>query len=55
MKLIDLIVKFMISHVHPFHGVQPVPVASDGTSVASILTELQSAPINILNQNIRIN
>jgi len=55
MKLLDLMVKFMIAHVHPFHGVPPVPVASDGTTSAQILTELQNAPNNILNQNIRIN
>jgi hypothetical protein len=55
MKLLDLMVKFMIAHVHPFHGVPPVPTASDGTSSAQILTELQNAPNNILNQNIRIN
>lgn len=55
MKLLDLMVKFMIAHVHPFHGVPPVPTASDGTTSAQILTELQNAPNNILNQNIRIN
>jgi hypothetical protein len=54
-KFMNLIVKFLISHVHAFPGLPPVPVATDGTSSAKILTELQNANKKILNQNIRIN
>lgn len=55
LELLNLIVKFMIAHVHPFHGIPPVPVATDGTSVPEITKRLLDAPNNILNQNIRIN
>jgi len=55
MKLINLIVKYLISHVHPFHGLSPVPVGRDGTRTEEILQQLQNAPQTILNQNIRIN
>jgi|LauGreDrversion4_2_1035121.scaffolds.fasta_scaffold09180_6 hypothetical protein len=55
MKLINLIVKFLISHVHPFHGLSPVPVGRDGTRTSEILEQLLNAPNTILNQNIRIN
>jgi hypothetical protein len=53
MKLINLIVKFLISHVHPFHGLSPVPVGRDGTRTSEILEQLLNAPNTILNQNIR--
>jgi hypothetical protein len=55
MKLINLIVKFLLSHVHPFHGLSPVPVGRDGTQASEILEQLLNAPNTILNQNIRIN
>ena len=55
MKLLNLIVKFLLSHVHPFHGLSPVPVGRDGTQASEILEQLLNAPNTILNQNIRIN
>lgn len=55
MELLNLIVKFLISHVHPFPGLAPVPVGIDGTQVSEILQKLLSADTTILNQNIRIN
>jgi hypothetical protein len=55
MKLINLIVKYLLSHVHPFHGLSPVPVGRDGTRSDEILQQLLNAPDTILNQNIRIN
>jgi len=55
MSLIGLIVNFLTSHVHPYPGLPPVPVAQDGTSIDNILSELQQAYEKILNQNIRLN
>jgi hypothetical protein len=55
MDLISLVVRFLTAHVHPYHGVPPVPVASDGTQSAEILQKLLDAPNTILNENIRIN
>lgn len=54
-ELLNLIVRFLISHVHPLPGVPPVPVATDGTQSNQILFELQNAANKILNPNIRIN
>jgi len=53
--LLNVIVKFMLAHVHPYHGMPPVPVATDGTNSADIMSKLFNAPNTILNQNIRIN
>jgi hypothetical protein len=55
MDLISLIVKFLTAHVHPYHGLSPVPTALDGTLSADILQKMLDAPNTILNQNVRIN
>ena len=55
LNFLNLMTKFLISHVHPFPGLPPVPVAVDGTTSTQILTSLLKAPTDILNQNIRIN
>jgi hypothetical protein len=55
MDLMDLVVKFLLSHVHPYHGLAAVPVGQDGTQSSDILQKLLDAPNTILNQNIRIN
>ena len=54
-ELLNLIVRFLVSHVHSLPGVPPVPVATDGTESNQILFELQNAVNKILNPNIRIN
>lgn len=55
MELLELIVKYMVSHVHPYHGMTPVPVSMDGTNSAKILQQMYEGYQNILNTNLRIN
>ena len=55
MALLQEIVNFLVSHVHAFPGLAPVPVATDGTTVEDILQKLLDKDNTILNQNIRIN
>ena len=55
MTLIELIVRYLATHVHPYPGLPPVPVSSDGTKVDDLLKELLEASTKILNKNIRIN
>ena len=55
MDLLSLMVKYMVAHVHPYHGVPPVPTATDGTLAADILQKMADAANTILNENIRIN
>jgi hypothetical protein len=54
-ELLNLIVRFLITHTHAYPGLPPVPVTQDGSNVTSILTEMQNAVNKILNENIRIN
>lgn len=55
LELINLIVRFLITHTHAYPGLPPVPVTQDGTNSADILNELQNAVNKILNTNIRLN
>lgn len=55
LQLIELIVRFLATHVHPFPGMPPVPVTTDGTRVEDLLKELLESSTKILNKNIRIN
>ena len=53
--LINLIVRFLVTHTHAFPGEPPIPVTQDGSTTTSILTEMQNAATKILNEYIRIN
>lgn len=55
MNLLNLIVRYLITHVHPLPGLGPLPITIDGTNVEDILTKMLNANNTILNQNIRIN
>lgn len=55
MSLINLIVRFLVTHTHAYPGLPPVPVTQDGTQAQDILSELQNAVNTILNGNIRLN
>ena len=55
MELINLIVRFLITHTHAYPGLPPVPITQDGTSIPDILSELQNAATKILNSDIRLN
>ena len=54
-ELLNLIVRYLVAHVHALPGTAPVPVASDGTNALEILFQLQNAANKVLNPNIRIN
>lgn len=55
MELLNLIVRYLVTHTHSFPGLPPVPVGYDGVRVEQILTEIQNAANKILNENIRLN
>ena len=55
LELVNLIVRFLITHTHAFPGEPPIPVTQDGSTTTSILAEMQNAATKILNENIRLN
>ena len=55
LELINLIVRFLLTHTHAYPGLAPIPITQDGSNVQDILTELQNASTKILNKNIRLN
>jgi hypothetical protein len=54
-QLLNVIVQFLLSHVHAIPGAPAVPVGTDGTSANNILSQLQNAQNTILNPHIRVN
>ena len=55
LELINLIVRFLVTHTHAYPGLPPVPVTQDGSNTQAILTELQKAVNKNLSKNIRLN
>lgn len=55
LDLLSLIVRFLATHVHPYPGMPPVGVSSDGTRIDDLLKELLDASNKVLNKNIRLN
>jgi hypothetical protein len=54
-KILNLMVKFMTTHSHPFHQLPPTPVSYSQVSIATLDAEFQKYDSDVLNQNIRIN
>ena len=54
LELIEMIVRFLVTHTHAYPGLPPVPVTQDGSSTTKILVELNNAVNKILNSNIRL-
>lgn len=55
LELLELIVGFLVSHVHPYPLLPPSSVAYDGTSTDEVLKKMLEAYQKVLNNNIRIN
>ena len=54
-ELLNLIVQFLIGHVHPYHGMKPDGKSVNGITPDQLLQELENAREKILNKYIRIN
>ena len=55
LELLESIVGFLVSHVHPYPLLPPSSVAYDGTSTDQLLKKMLEAYQKVLNSNIRIN
>lgn len=55
MELLNLIVQFILTHVHSFPGMPPVKVTTSGLSEQDLLDRIRNASDNILNNRIRLN
>ena len=55
LDLLNLIIRFLVSHVHAYPGLSPVTEGTDGVTIEEILKEFQNATNKILNSKIRIN
>jgi hypothetical protein len=55
LELLELIVRFCLTHVHPYPLLPPSSVTLDGLSTDDLLAKMQEAYQKILNSNIRLN
>jgi len=55
LELLELMVGFLVSHVHPYPLLPPSSVAYDGTTTDDLLKKMLEAYNKVLNKNIRIN
>ncbi len=55
LELLQLIVNFCVTHVHPYPLMIPCAKTTSGLSTDKLLRKMQEAYIKILNNNIRIN
>ena len=55
LELLDVIVNFLITHVHPYPLLPPSAVSTDGTSTDDVLKRMLEAYEKVLNKKIRIN
>lgn len=55
LDLINLIVRFLITHTHAYPGLPPTSITQDGSNIQEILTQMRNAQNTILNENIRLN
>jgi hypothetical protein len=54
-EVLNLMMKFMVTHCHAYHGTPPNPISFSQVSVSQIEQEFQKYDDKVLNQNIRIN
>lgn len=55
LELLNVIVRFLVSHTHGFPGEAPIPITEDGSSVDNLIQQLNEAYSKVLNQHIRLN
>jgi hypothetical protein len=55
LELLESIVGFLVSHVHPYPLLPPSGVSYDGTSIDELTKKMLEAYQKVLNSNIRIN
>jgi len=55
LELLNLVVRFLVSHTHSYPGKPPSKKSYDGVEISSIEKKLAEAPTQILNSNIRLN
>ena len=54
-EVLNLIIKFLTTHSHPYNQLAPTPISYAGVSISDIEVQLQKYDTEVLNQNIRIN
>lgn len=54
-EILNIIVKFLVSHSHPYHDLPPSRISFSKVDIPQIESEFEKYDETVLNQNIRIN
>lgn len=54
-ELLNLIVRFLVTHSHPYHQLPPSEISYDGVNIENLRQKFESYDNEVLSQNIRIN
>jgi hypothetical protein len=54
-EFLNLLMRFLLTHVHAYHGIPPNPTSFSEVTIGNIEEAFQKYDTDVLNQNIRIN
>ena len=54
-EFLNLLMKYLLTHVHAYHGVPPNPTSYSDVTIGNIEEAFQKYDFDVLNKNIRIN
>lgn len=55
LDLLSYIIQFMVTHVHSFHGLPPVPTTTNGSTTTELMKKMMDAYQKVLSQNFKLN
>lgn len=55
LELLNYIIQYLITHVHSFHGLPPVPTTTNGSTTTELMKKMMDAYQKVLSQNFKIN
>jgi hypothetical protein len=55
LELLNYIIEYLITHVHSYHGLPPVPTTTNGATTTELMKKMMDAYQKVLSQNFKIN
>ena len=55
LELLNYIIQYLITHVHSFHGLPPVPTTTNGSTTTELMKKMMDAYQKVLSQNFKLN
>jgi hypothetical protein len=55
LELLNYIIQYLITHVHSYHGLPPVPTTTNGSTTTELMKKMMDAYQKVLSQNFKLN